>query len=80
MPAPKADHQAMHQSAEKVLGTIYGKDGLLSQAYVAQAKGLLSDFFTKLLAQLGPLIGPLIVSLLSGLLGNISTPPAPPAP
>lgn len=74
---PKPDHQAMHQSAEKALGTIYGKNGLLSQAYTAQAAGLLSDFFAKLLATLGPLIGPLIISLLSGLLGGISTPPAP---
>lgn len=75
-----------HRQMEAAMSQVYADKGLLDQAYQARAigDGAFLQFIKGLLAQYGPLIGPILVSLLGNILHlpilPIPTPPAPPVP
>lgn len=64
-------------AAEKATKAVFAPGGTLQQAQQAQAAGGLMAFLQSLLAQLGPIIGPMIISLIQGLLVHATPTPAP---
>lgn len=53
---------------EKAHNRVFGSGGLLEQAQAALGGGTIATFFQNLLDQLGPIIGPIIINYLLGLL------------
>ncbi len=80
MADPKANSVANHSVTTQVrdcCNKCLEPGGYLDQARAAQAQGILSDFFQKLMTTLGPIIGQIIIQFLSGLIPHVPPVPSP---